>query len=237
MRKLLSIIVCLFILTSLVACGGDKDESSSKDSSTADSSEQVDNTSEASSSEEASSGGSSSAGSETKKPTPSSTPATTKPAEKTLAEILVGKWKGSLDISSSLADMGLETADGVNVDCSAEFKTDGTFTETVDSTSYRNALVTVFTLSLEKSMQENNLTRPQLEEQLGMTISEYTDLTVDSILESIPLSTNRKYKVENKKLYVAQLGTENYKNVTCNLINNDKFQFEEDASILYTRIK
>ena len=127
-----------------------------------------------------------------------------KASKKSDAELIVGKWEGSIDIATAIDAAGKAMGgsgsqaesivelfkeidiSGISVKMNTEFKADGTFTSEVDGSSYETAMNTLL-----DRMTENlpEIMRKYVAEAAGVDVSEITDDVLDRVLAGAGVSS------------------------------------------------
>ncbi len=179
-----------------------------------------------------------------KTPTPSkpttteSTPTTTTPP-KTAAELIVGKWRGSIDMAPMFSEeMGFEFKGPATVWCDMEFTSGGAIYEIINRVSLEGAYFNVYTEWLNNTITTQGLTIEQFEIGAGMSFDEYVNTLVEASMKLVPLTATHSYKFEGSDLYILQQGEADFEKTEYSFDGDDKLILNQDGvNVTYTRIK
>ena len=156
---------------------------------------------------------------------------------KTPAQIIVGKWRGSVDMAPMFSEQGY-AVDGVQmVSCDVEFTANGVVYEVIDRASLKAVYTNVLTKALDASMEENNLTKEQLEASIGKTYDQYLTELVQVTMEMVPQTIISAYKFEGNDLYVREQNDADFEKESYSFSGENKLTIvESGTSVTYTRI-
>lgn len=171
-------------------------------------------------------------------PTPSApTPST--PAQKTAKELIVGKWRGAVDMAPMFSEeMGFEFKGDATVWCDMEFTSDGAIYEIVNRVSLKEAYFNVYTEWVNNLIATQGLTIEQFEASAGMSFDEYINALVETSMQMVPISATHSYKFEGSNLYILQQGKANFENTEYSFEGDDKLILNQDGiNVTYNRNK
>lgn len=161
----------------------------------------------------------------------------TNPVKKTPAQLIVGKWCGSLDMASMLSEQGMSVDSGQIVSCDMEFTSGEAVYEVIDRNSLKTVYTNVFTKVLNDTLAENNLTKEQYEAGVGMSYDEYLAQLTQTAMDMIPKTIISTYKFKGDDLYIREQDDEDFKKVQYSFNGDNKLTLIEDGiSVTYTRI-
>lgn len=170
------------------------------------------------------------------KPTASSKPQTSTP-EKTPAQKIVGKWRGSVDMAPLLSEQGIAVEGEQIVSCDVEYTSGGVIYEVIDRTSLKAAYTNIFNKVLNDTLTQQNLTKEQFESQMGITFEEYLAQTVQMSMDMVPQTVMSTYKFEGNELYIRDQDDTDFVKTQYSFNGENKLTIvEEGVSITYTRI-
>lgn len=252
-KSLSTVFLCLILALTLCACK--KTESSSSDvsdtSQTAPSpsstNTQIDNSSEDTVAPTTSSDNkieSSPKNSEVSTYKTNNTPSPSKPTTssnieqaKTPNQIIIGKWRGSVDMAPMFLEQGYAVEGTQMVSCDIEFTSNGVIYETIDRDSLKTAYTNVFTSVLNNSLTENNLTKEQFETSIGKTYDEYLNELVQTAMNLVPQTIISSYKFEGNNLYVRDQNDTDFEKEEYSFSGENKLTIvESGVFVTYTRI-
>ncbi len=166
----------------------------------------------------------------------SSEPITTTPT-KTPDQIIVGKWRGSVDMAPMFLEQGYAVEGAQMVSCDIEFTSGGVIYETIDRVSLNAVYTAVLTKVLNDSLTENNLTKEQFEASIGKTYDEYLNELVQIAMELVPKTIINAYKFEGNDLYVREPNDADFEKEEYSFIDENKLTIVESGEVItYTRI-
>lgn len=245
----LTLVICLALVVVLCGCGEKGDVSSSIDASsnvsetsTEATSTQAQTSQQSETSKVSSAVSKNQTSSAVSKPSTSSKTASSKPVtssapEKTPAQKIVGKWRGSIDIAPLLAEEDMIVEGEQLVSCDVEYAAGGVLYEVIDRTSLKTVYTNVLNKSLNDTLVQQNLTRQEFEAQLGKTCEEFIEETIQSVMDLIPQTIISAYKFEGNDLYVRDQDDTDFVKTQYSFSGENKLTITEDGvSITYTRI-
>lgn len=172
-----------------------------------------------------------------KTPTSSDSTTTTPTTPKTPAQIIVGKWRGSLDMAPLFSEQGYPMEGTQIVSCDIEFTSNGIVYEIIDRESAKTLYTNLFTQVVNDMLTENNLTKEQFEASAGKTYDDYLNELVQSAMELIPQTFISAYKFEGNDLYVREQNDADFVKREYSFNGENKLAIvESGVSITYTRI-
>ena len=259
-KSLCALALCFVMLFALCACNDTDplftdDDTSSEISAPADSSvnssidddsdttnSSVDSNVDTSSKDEDKPVSSSSSDNESSKPSVDTTPSTptpSAPAQKTEKELIVGKWRGAVDMAPMFSEeMGFEFKGDATVWYDMEFTSDGTIYEIVNRVSLKEAYFNVYTEWVNNRIATKGLTIEQFEADAGMSFDEYVNALVETSMQMVPISATHSYKFEGSNLYILQQGEANFENTEYSFDGDDKLILNQDGiNVTYNRNK
>ncbi|MBE6730016.1 MAG: hypothetical protein E7568_07320 [Ruminococcaceae bacterium] len=203
--KTVFVLICIFILIiTLCACkdktakpasneSGGNSHISSSDTTTVVSSEDTSSNDSPSSSSNPSS---------SRSPSSSSSISTSSTAEKTSAQLIIGKWRGSINMAPIFAEMGYEVDGAQIVSCDIEFTSGDILYEIIDRTSLKEVYTKFITKVFDDTLTEQGLTKEQFETTSGMTYDEYLSELIKISMDSVPKTIICAYKFAGDDLYI-----------------------------------
>lgn len=250
-KMVCAIALCLSLLITLCSCGDTSPSSSESDSTaqTTSSEKQNEASSEATVTSDASVDKKAETPSKSSKPSsvannnisskpikPDTTTSTT-PTPKTPAQLILGKWRGSADIASLLAEQGYTVEGEQIVSCDMEFASGGVLYAIIDRTSLKNAYTNIFTDILNAELEKNNLTKEEFEANAGKTFDEYLNELVQLGMQYVPKTIISAYKFVGNDLYVRDQEDEDFEKEEYSFSGENKLTvLDNGAYITYTRI-
>jgi len=245
----LTLVISLALVVALCGCGETGDVSSSIDASsnvsetsTEATSTQAQTSQQSETSKVSSAVSKNQTSSAVSKPSTSSKTASSKPVtssapEKTPAQKIVGKWRGSVDMASLLAEEGMIVDGEQFVTCDVEYTAGGVRYEVIDRISLKTVYTNVFNKALDDSLAQQNLTRQEFEAQLGKTCEEFMEENLKTAMDLIPQTIISAYKFEENDLYVRDQDDTDFVKTQYSFSGENKLTITEDGvSITYTRI-
>lgn len=246
---LLTFSVCLALVVALCGCGETGDVLSSTDASsnvsetsTEATSTQAQTSQQSETSKVSSEVSKNQTSSAVSKPSTSSKTASSKPVtssapEKTPAQKIVGKWRGSVDMAPLLAEQGIAVEGEQIVSCDVEYTAGGVIYEVIDRTKLKTTFTNIFNKVLTDSLAKDNMTKEQFESQAKMTFEEYLAQTVQVSMDMVPQTVMSTYKFEGNELYVRDQDDTDFVKTQYSFSGENKLTIvEEGVSITYTRI-
>ncbi len=158
-------------------------------------------------------------------------------APKTPAQLIVGKWRTSMDMAPAFAEQGLAVDGQLMVSCDIEFTKNGVLYEVIDRTTLKAAYTRVFTKMLNDSLAAEGITKGQFETDHGITFDEYVAQMTQAALDSVPQTLICAYEFRGNDLYVREQSDADFEKETYAFDGNNKLTLTEGGTaVTYTRI-
>ena len=158
------------------------------------------------------------------------------PVKKTPAELIVGKWTAKNDISSALADAGLQISEPLEITLYTEFTAGGSLIEKADKEQMSSAMRVVFDKATRDALAEENKTIEEFEAAIGMTFDEYIDEMVNSFQDSYTVIG--EYEFDDDILLVKFDRDKDFIETNYEFIDNNTLKITTDSEeTIYTRVK
>lgn len=167
---------------------------------------------------------------------PNADSGSTKP-KKSPAELIIGKWRGSVDMATLIEDLGMESDEELIVSADIEFTTDGKYNATIDKASFKTALASFADSAFKKSMKEEGLSIEEFETAINMSYDEYLESFIETLVESLPETITSEYKFEGDDIYVREADDDDFEKEEYHFNGEDELVLVEDGtSVTYKRI-
>lgn len=164
-------------------------------------------------------------------------PATETPKALTLAQIIVGKWRGSVDMAPLLLEEGYVVEGTQMVFCDIEFTSGGVLYEKIDKESMKTVFTNMMTKVMNDYLIENNLTKDQFEVEEGKSYDEFLNELVQNMIDLVPQTIINTYKFEGNDLYVHEQYADDFEKMEYSFNGENQLTIDEEGqSITYTRI-
>ncbi len=178
-----------------------------------------------------------SAATTSKAPSSSKTSTTSSAAQKTPDKIIIGKWRGSVDMAPMLREEGMVVEGEQLVSCDIEFTSNGVIYEKINRDNLKTVYKNVYEKALNDTLLENGLTEQEFELSIGMTYDEYLAELVNTTIELIPKTIISSYKFNGNDLYIRDSEDDDFEKEEYRFNGENKLIFVDDGvSITYTRI-
>ena len=172
----------------------------------------------------------------TTKPITVTTTTTTQP-QKTPAQLIVGSWRGNMDVTELLLDEGYPVQDTLMVSCDIEFTEGGVMYETINRDSLKTVYTDLMIELMDDLLAEDNITKEEFESVLGVPYDEYITEMVEMAMEMIPQTIISAYKFEGEDLYVRKQDDTDFENKEYFFNGENELTIVESGiSVTYTRI-
>lgn len=227
-KTVCALLVCLVMVLALCACGEPKpstpETNSTTESTTTTTTTATESTTVSTTSATANS---------TKKNNTVATAA--KP--KTPAQLIVGKWRTTMDIAPKLAEAGLAVEGKLMVTCDLEFTKNGVVYEVINRNSLKSAYTTLFSKLIKDSLEQENITETQFQAEYGQTVDEYVAAMVQEAMNAVPQTIISTYKFQGNDLYTRGQDDTDFQKETYSFNGDNKLTLNDGGmNVTYTRL-
>ncbi len=234
-NKLFALTIIAALMLTLAACGKDKGGQNSKPDDTSKPTVSTPSENKTPNESEPDESKPENNNQDENKPDPKPEP-DPEPVKKTAKELIIGKWTAKTDISSDLADAGINVEGPLEITLYTEFTTSGTLIEKADKNQMSSVLRTVLRQAIDSALAENNMTAQEFETQIGMTIDEYIETIVTTVQNSYTVTAD--YKFAEDVLLVKFEGDQAFTETKYEFINDNTLKIYTDSDeTVYTRVK